>query len=146
MNEGTFSQPYSWDKIRSLRNHFNLAHSITLLHFYTPWKRQKTRRFLNFSGGYSNGRFTWNGLINILKYSKNNKYSYVMRCAIWFHLRNLKNMKTPMEEWYIYQFSSKRSWCSANNDVNCSLPLLSYGCQEFSLRYSEYCVFHYSIL
>ena len=23
---------------------------------------------------------------------------YMMRCAIWYHLCNLKNMKTPMEE------------------------------------------------
>ena len=25
---------------------------------------------------------------------------YVMCCAIWYHLHNLKNVKTPMEECY----------------------------------------------
>ena len=26
--------------------------------------------------------------------------SIVMRCAIWYYLHNLKNVKTPMEECY----------------------------------------------
>ena len=33
-----------------------------MFHFYTPWKRQKTRNFLTISGGYRNGALVWNRL------------------------------------------------------------------------------------
>ena len=33
-----------------------------------------------------------------LKKNLNNTKLYVMRCAIWYHLYNIKNVKTPMEE------------------------------------------------
>ena len=49
------------------------------------------------------------GTALVVKVSQNLKHlsltiyilqTYVMRCAIWYHLHNLKNVKTPMEECY----------------------------------------------
>ena len=35
----------------------NLTHFSPMLHFYTPWKRQKTFDFLMFSGGIEIGHW-----------------------------------------------------------------------------------------
>ena len=35
-----------------------LTHFSSVPHFYTPWKRQKTKGFLMFSGGIENQRFS----------------------------------------------------------------------------------------
>ena len=55
--------------IRYLQAHFNPT-----LHFYTPWKRQKTKSFVMFSRGYRNGTLAWNGLNRIVIFSLANIY------------------------------------------------------------------------
>ena len=35
-----------------------LTHFSSVSHFYTPWKRQKTKGFLMFSGDIENQRFS----------------------------------------------------------------------------------------
>ena len=43
----------------------HFTHFKPLFHFYTPWKRKKTRGFLDVFRGYRNGTIlAWNGFIN----------------------------------------------------------------------------------
>ena len=63
--------------------------------FRYPWKHQKTCGFLMFSGvSKETSGMKW--------VNTTSNRSYVMFCAIWYHLYNLKNVKTPMVECYFY--------------------------------------------
>ena len=45
-----FRSELNWNENLTFLIHFN-----PMFHFYTPWKRQKTKGYLTFSGGMKNG-------------------------------------------------------------------------------------------
>ena len=50
--ESDFAEPYWFNQFcYNIPFHFTELHYSTVFHFYTPWKRQKSRGFLTFSGG-----------------------------------------------------------------------------------------------
>ena len=59
LNRYFFSRSYFWNisqkwvnvSNKNVRAEWDLTHFQPLFHFYTPWKHQKTGRFLMFSGG-----------------------------------------------------------------------------------------------
>ena len=57
---------FDWDKL------FLGKSSIMLLisHFYTPWKRQKTKEFLTFSGGIEMWNKKWVELMSKVSYAQ----------------------------------------------------------------------------
>ena len=66
------------NNIQQLPKLIKLTHFILIFHFYTPWKRQKTKRFFWRFQCYKNGTLGWNGLkfISIIWTHKVNAQSH----------------------------------------------------------------------
>ena len=67
-----FSCRHTWTANRNWKIKLILTHFMSLVSFYTPWKHQKTRGFLMFSGRfsdvfreYSKRPMAWNGLYGL---------------------------------------------------------------------------------
>ena len=104
-----------YSKLCKFFTHFSLVS-----HFYTPWKRQKTKCFLTFSRRYSNvtldknGLSSWKMVKNTAKvwrrffFSKINKnmqrkpgLKHFLYWRVWRHLRHIQNFVTSLlpENW-----------------------------------------------
>ena len=78
----------------SLKNHgqsFFLTHFSPVSHFYTPWKRQKTKAFLTFSGGIEMWHWTKMGWTIYFCNSIQNKswILFLRTVPIWRNLWSL---------------------------------------------------------
>ena len=63
-----------------------LAHFIPMLHFYAPWKRQKTRGFLTFPMECRNTTLVGNGLVKYqVELSLQAKRKYISSVFAVFH-------------------------------------------------------------
>ena len=63
--------------------------NVPILH---PLKTPENHRFSSVFRGYKTGTLAGNGLTSTSHFCQLNDI-YVMRCAIWYHLYNLKNLK-----------------------------------------------------
>ena len=67
-----------------------------MLHFYAPWKHQKTSGFLTFSGGKKWNISVWNGKNKTMKgysvYVKNDNI-YVLKELCWYYVILRKKKK-----------------------------------------------------
>ena len=113
----------------------SLRVSLTLLttmsHFCTPWKRQKTKSFLTFSGGIEKGHWRKKGEPNI---SEGKILWIKILTSYEFFISKLHPKIFGLSTWFFTTFIHEIYWVGITTQL---FPLL-YHCRQFWALKSEF--------